>query len=77
MNTYTQRMDVGQFTYRGENTAPNITEDCGNARDTYPCDQHYVVRMDGTWVRAFHNEKDAREFWIAAQHFVNRTPEEG
>ena len=56
MTTYT----VGDFeiTVTGEITAPNIATDC-TARD---CDEHYVVRIDSHWVRAFHNEYDAKVF---------------
>lgn len=52
------RRDVGSVTYRGEDTRPNVTEECRDAE----CSQHYVVRMDGVWVRAFHDERSARWF---------------
>lgn len=45
-------------TYGGEITAPGIATDCRSA----DCEEHYVVRDDGLWVRAFHNERDARIF---------------
>jgi hypothetical protein len=61
------RLDTGEISYRGEDTAPNITVDC---RDK-DCDQHYVVRLDGTWVRGFHNEKDAREFAEACEALID------
>jgi hypothetical protein len=46
-------------TYRGETTAPGVAVDCRDRRD---CTEHYVVRDGGIWVRAFHNERDARIF---------------
>jgi hypothetical protein len=45
-------------TYSLEITAPNVATDCQHA----DCDEHYVVRSGGLWVRAFHNERDARIF---------------
>jgi hypothetical protein len=62
------RTDTGQISYRGENTAPDCTEDCRDAG----CDQHYVVRLDGRWWRAFHNEQDARIFVEDAERLTNR-----
>ena len=61
---------VGDFTVtvRGEITAPNIATDCGY----YPCEEHYVVRVDDVWVRAFHNEIEAEMF---ADDMVNLSTE--
>ncbi len=52
-------MSTSTITYRGEITAPGVAWDC---RDRSTCDEHYVVRVDGLWWRAFHNESDAAEF---------------
>lgn len=43
-------------TYRLELTAMQPTMECRSP----DCDEHYVVRWDGAWVKAFHNERDAR-----------------
>jgi hypothetical protein len=48
---------VGHVSYRGENTQPGAAVDC--REPVRECTQHYVVRIDGTWVRAFHDEGDA------------------
>lgn len=45
-------------TYALEVTDPGVAYDC---RST-DCAEHYVVRDGGLWVRAFHNERDAREY---------------
>lgn len=48
------------ITMAGELTADGVASDCRTVRGgPYPCDEHYVVRADGVWIRAFHNERDA------------------
>lgn len=54
-------MTTDTITYAGENTGTAPTMECEGA-----CDQHYVVRCNGIWWRAFHNERDARLFVEAA-----------
>lgn len=53
--------EVG-ITYGGERTAPGVAHDCRHP----DCDEHYVVRINGTWAQAFHNERDAR-IWAGPQ----------
>ncbi len=61
------RTDTARLSYRGETTAADVTEECRSA----DCDEHYVVRADGVWIRAFHNERDARRFADAATELIN------
>ena len=41
-----------------ELTAPNVCIGCRHP----DCNEHYVVRADGVWLRGFHNERDALLF---------------
>ena len=51
--------DEKGLTYRLDLTAPGTVIDCLST----PCNEHYVVRnRQGSWVKVFHNEKDAQDF---------------
>lgn len=68
MGVRMERNDTGRVSYRGESTAADCTMDCRTA----DCAAHYVVRLDGMWVRAFHNESDAARFAADVQAYIDR-----
>jgi hypothetical protein len=63
-----ERNDTGRVTYALQETAPNITGECYSP----DCTEHYVVRLDGSWIRGFHNEKDAHEYRDDLTELINR-----
>lgn len=73
MNETRERLDTGHVTYGLQQTGPNPMGECHNDyADGCPCTLHYVVRLDGTWIRGFHNETDAQRFVEDLREIINR-----
>ncbi len=62
-----ERNDTGHVTVLGEETFGGVVYECRSD----DCDQHYVVRLDGTWVRGFHNEREAYSFADDMRSLIN------